>query len=82
MMTSNNSNPLKDLEGRLRSRGNDSLTVFADDVVEIVDQYKNMLKKIEWIMDDQWEEEFCPVCLGWKKTGHEEDCELGNMLAE
>jgi len=43
-------------------------------------EYKNMLLELEWIMDDQWEEEFCPICLGWKKNGHDEGCRLEKLL--
>jgi hypothetical protein len=45
-------------------------------------EYKSMVEKLEWVMDDQWEEEFCPICLGWKKNGHNEDCELGKLLEQ
>lgn len=73
------------LEQRIRNKAEENfslgtITAFASDLVELIDQYKNMLKKVEWLMDDQWEEEFCPVCLGWKKNGHEEDCELERLL--
>ena len=57
-----------------------SVTAFASELLEVIDKYKDMLKKLEWVMDDQWEEELCPMCLGWKKNGHNRDCELMDIL--
>ncbi len=41
-----------------------------------------LLKKLEWIMDDEWEEERCPICENWKKQGHDENCDFGKFMNE
>lgn len=61
---------------------NATLSFFATDFVDVIDQYKNMLKELEWQLDDEWEEARCPKCENWQREGHEADCQLGILLSD
>ena len=46
--------------------------------------YREMLKELEWCSIDYENrtESCCPVCGGWQKEGHIDDCELAALLKE
>jgi hypothetical protein len=45
-------------------------------------EYKNMLKELQWIMDEDWQEKLCPICESWERAGHDENCRLGKLLEQ
>jgi len=45
-----------------------------------IERLRAVLSQIEWIIDDECDNQFCPACNQWKTDKHKKDCQLKAAL--
>ncbi len=53
-----------------------------DEAEATATRLRGLLSGIEWVVDPDSGERFCPHCLSWQKNGHAADCELAAEVGD